>query len=529
MRKVALKDVPGLTGQLAYWAYNALDCIGTLKVSDVLETRLDPPSRRWYGFEMAAQGPAFAMQTRGILVDTLARDEAVAVVGKEVRALVRQINKFPEVSAVWDGKTKETGQCAKSTRKDLKHTWEPGVPDTPDRHCLSCGMSRFKFKAFEPSSPAQKAHLFYDLLKAKRQFGKTGELTVDDEALMRIAKQHPKIAHVAEAILEFQRLNKQLGFLKARLTPDGRYPSSFNVGAAWTDRWSSSKDPFGLGSNAQNISERHRKMFIADPGMELVYGDLSQAESNIVAHLSGDEGYIEAHKLGDPHTYVARLVWPDAANWTGDIKADKKLAKGINPTWDPAPGHDLRFQAKRIQHGGNYGLTPFGISMIAHIPVVEARAAQKAYFRAFPGIRAWQRSVAARVVNSVPVVSPLGRSVLLFGRPWDERTYKQGLAVGPQGTVAHIINIAVWRMWKELDPDRIRLLAQVHDALVWLERLGDDETLRRALQLMAIPIPVVDVNGISRYVTIKTEAERGLNWGHADPEHNPDGLQPFDF
>lgn len=529
MLKVALKDIPQLGGVKAYWAYNALDCIGTLKVRNVLKTKINPAAERWYGFEMASQGPAFAMQTRGILIDTEARDAGVRDIGKEARGLVKAINKLPIVAEVWDGKEKETGQCPNSGRKDGKHKWEPGVPDGPERKCLTCGMSRFRHKAFEPSSSPQKMHLFYDLLKAKTQYGKNGEVTTDDEALMRIAKHHPKLADLATMILDFQRLNKQLGFLKAKLTPEGRYPSSFNVGAAWTDRWSSSKNPFGLGSNAQNVAPRHRRMFIADPGREIVYADLSQAESNVVAHLSGDEGYIEAHKLGDPHTYVARLVWPDAAEWTGDIKQDKKIAKSIIFDWDPAEGHDARFQAKRIQHGSNYGLTPFGISMIAHIPVLAARTSQSAYFKAFPGIRAWQRSIAGKVENSQVLTSPLGREVSLFGRPWDEGTYKQGLAVGPQGTVAHVINIALWRIYQELDPEYLRLFAQVHDAAVWDQARGDDETLRRALTLMMVPIPVIDVNGVTRYVTIKTEAERGLNWGHYDPEENPDGLQPFDF
>lgn len=536
MRKIKLHEIPSLSGAIGYWAYNALDTIGTYRIRDVLEKRLSPSQRRWYGFEMAAQGPAFAMTTRGILVDEAARDEAVKEVGKEAFALTRAINKMALVKSVWDGHEKVTGQCPNPTRKDGKHSWQAGVPDGPDRTCTACGMSRFRAKPFEPSSSQQKMHLLYDLLGAKPQYGKTGQITADDEALMRIGKQDKRegMKELTDAIVEFQRLNKQVGFLKARLRPDGRYPSSFNVGAAKTDRWSSSKDPYGLGSNAQNIAERHRRMFIASPGKVLVYADLSQAESNIVAHLAGDEAYIEAHKLGDPHTYVARLVWPDAAKWTGDIKQDKALAKAIIPEWDPAPGHDLRFQAKRIQHGSNFGLTPFGISMIAHIPVAAARASQSAYFRAFPGIRAWQRSVQAAVQNSERLVSPLGRDLQLFGRPWDDGTYRLGLAMGPQGNVAHTINVAVWRIWSELDPDRLQLLAQVHDALLWEQAEGDADTLRRALDLMQVATPVIDVNGKERYVTIKVEAEWGKNWGHAndDPKKgplNPDGLREFHY
>jgi len=112
-------------------------------------------------------------------------------------------------------------------------------------------------------------------------------------------------------------------------------------------------------------------MFIADPGKVLCYADLKQAESLTVAYLAGDEAYIEAHKSGDTHTFVARMIWPDLP-WTGDIWKDKAWAKEHMPEWDPADGHDFRFQSKRIQHGGNYGMSPYGVARVAHIPVAEA-------------------------------------------------------------------------------------------------------------------------------------------------------------
>lgn len=224
------------------------------------------------------------------------------------------------------------------------------------------------------------------------------------------------------------------------------------------------------------------------------------------------------------HTYVTRLVWPDLP-WTGDLKRDKVIAKQ-NPEWDQAPGHDLRFQSKRIQHGSNFGLTPAGISMIAKIPMKAAAAAQRNYFRGFPNIPAWQDKVAGMVREQEPLVNPLGRKIRLFGRPWDGHTIKQGLAFLPQSTVADIINVGVWRIWNELDEpgeDIVELLAQVHDAILFQYPIDRDDLVKRAISLMKVPVPVVDIFGKLRIAEVETEAAIGLNWGKQSKD-NPDGL-----
>lgn len=523
MRTLNLLQAQTLQGQARHFAYNAVDTLGTREIADVLLPRMSPAYDRFYAFERAVQGPAMAMGSRGILVDTIERDKAVKSLRLEMSATVREINKLPEL-ARWDGMEKETGHCDHSSRKDGKHTWAKGEADTPARLCTSCGKSRFKLLPFNPNSPDQTKHLFYDLFKIKKQFNKEGLVSADEDALEKIGRKYPKLKLLADKIIVVRGLKKQIGFLSTRLSPAGRFMSTFNVGTAWTDRWSASKNAFGEGSNAQNIAERHRRMFIADPGKVIVYADLKQAESNIVAHLAGDEEYIEAHRSGDVHTYVTRLVWPDMP-WTGDLKFDKKIAKTL-PEWDQAPGHDFRFQSKRIQHGSNYGLSPFGIALIAHIPVEQAQRAQQNYFRAFPHIRAWQRWVGEKVKDQETLISPLGRPIKLFGRPWDERTYKQGLSVLPQGTVAHIINLAAWTIWDRYDPKEIQLLAQVHDALLWQQDTGTENLLRDALSAMQIPIPVIDIYGKTRYAEIEAEGAMGFNWGHAG-EDNPNGIKEF--
>lgn len=517
-------------GQIKDWVYNAADCVVTREIYNTLLPMLDddPEAKRTYAFERAVQAPAFAMTERGILVDGVAKQQEGIAVKRELGALKRKLAKLPAIVEVWDNTEKETGLCLKSTRKDNRHKWEKwekGKPET-DRVCECCGAKRLKVKPFEVTSSTQRVHLFYDLWKLPTQMSKLGNVTADKEAMMRLQNKSKKYADAIGDMLEAQNLQKQLTVLDARLSSDGRYKTGFRAGNAWTGRWSSTKNHYGEGGNAQNVAERHRHIFISDPGYLLDYGDLMQAESNIVAHLAGDETYIEAHKSGDVHTYVTRLVWPEGINgqeWTGDLKLDKPIAKQL-PEWDNVPGHDFRFQSKRIQHGSNYGLTPVGISYIAHIPQAPAFAAQGNYFKAFPGIRGWQNDVYDRVLNGEKLVNPLGRPIRLFGRPWDKHTGRQGLAFLPQSTVADIINVGVWRVWKELEPKEAQLLAQVHDALL-IQFLKDHlEIARRVMELMIVPVPVTDYKGVTRLAQVLTEAAVGKSWGHHSDEH-PDGIK----
>lgn len=505
-------------GQLKDWAYNALDTTGTREVADTLLPLLVPSTQHIYNFERALQNPAFSMMMKGVRIDTIKRAELVGQLKKELAREIKAISTMKGIVDVWDGRTLETGWCPEELGK--RHKWPKGVPDE-DRKCERCHTPRIVSKPFEPNSTAQVFHLIYDLHKIPKMKNKKGEYSVDDDVLERLGHKYSSIQHITEAIRDVRDKTKQLGSLNAKLTPNNRYHSSFNVGAAWTGRFSSSKNPYMMGGNLQNWAERHRITLIPDEGMELAYLDLKQAESNVVAHVSQDIAYIEAHRIGDVHTFVARLVWPEL-KWTGDLKQDKKIAK-VNPQWDLAPGHDFRFQAKRIQHGSNFGLTPQGISMIAHIPLIEAKKAQANYFMAFPKIRVWQEQQAIKIRNHEHLTNRLGRTILLFGRPWDPHTIKQGLAFDPQSSVADILDLAMLRMWWDMDPMQIELLAQVHDALLLQFQRGRLDILKQAISYMQIPIPVH-----GRTMIIQPEIAVGMNWGKRS-EDNPIGIEEIEL
>lgn len=534
---VGMSEVEALAGDQRFGAYACLDATGTREIYDRLKPTLTKRQERVYRWTMAQHGPTIVMGRRGIKIDLEARAKAIKELEKKSLKAVEAVQAHPLVVEVWDGTQLNTGNCPKAPAryKSPRHQWPRDVPDSPERKCTACGASRVVPAPFEPGSNDQIGHLLYDLLKVQAPGGKSGERSVDEDSLAAVRryaeglkKKHAGLTEVIDLVLEVRDCVKQLGTLRTPLSNMGRWHASFKAFGTWTGRFSSKKDCFELGANAQNIGEQHRNIFIADPGKRMGYSDLKTAESLVAGYLAGDEKYIEAHK-GDVHTRMTRLLWPEDLPWTGDDVKDKKLAKSLCPEWDQAEGHDYRFQAKRIVHGSTYGQSPYGISRLMHIPVLVARKAQDAFFSAFPLLREWQKYIYAQVVEGLPIATPFYREVTLLGRPWDEHTYKQGLALTPQSSVGDILNTALFRIYSQHDPDLIELLAQVHDAILsqWEEK-QEDKAIQAILDAMRVETPIKDIYGVTRTCVIGCEIAVGYNWGKQS-KSNPRGLVEIDL
>ena len=542
-RLITFEEADALDGQLRHWAYNSGDAAGTRAVADELLPRLRGRKERAYAFGRAVQNPAFAIGLRGVRVNEARRAKTIADLEAEVEVALATVDAHPIIQAVWDGAEKETGACGKSKRKDGKHTWSKAETEA-ERTCEQCMAPRFRRSPFNANSSAQAAHLIYDLLKVPPQKNKKGDVSADSEVLERLKLSWGRLAPLAvrkrfrsiedligwessprdniegAGILNVRALKKQLGEAKAPLTADGRYPTTINIHAAWTGRSSSSKGYMGLGGNMQNKAERMRSMYEADPGYLLVAADLKQAESLQVAYEAEDPAYVEAHQTGDVHTYVTRVLFPEM-EWTWDIRQDAKIAKSINPPWDPAPGHDLRFQAKRNTHGYAYGISPAGTARIMHILTRLAAEAHGKLDEAFPGIKqTYQARLRERVRQGLPVVTPLGREIPLLGRPWDQATYRQAYSAGPQATISDLVWLAAYYLYRDFDPHLLQILGNGYDALLFQAREHHiEEAVARVREYMTIPVLMPD----GAEMVIPVEISVGKNWGKRSKD-NPDGL-----
>lgn len=483
----------------------------------------DASALRTYRFELAQQSPAMCMMLRGVLVDESARTRALV----DLEALEeKEKQQLADICApIWDRRIlRRGGACVSYNEADqrverARHKWLRGK-EPADQFCVFCGASRLVPDGPNPNSHDQIKLLLYKCLGLPEQTNKKHEVSVDDEVLQRLIRKYPKHWDVLQGIVTCRRTRKQIGLLKSPTDPDGRWRSSFNVGATEVDRWSASKSPMRTGINIQQIAERSRHVFVADPGLWIFYADLEQAESRIVAYDAEDLDYIIAHEGDyDVHTYVARACWPELA-WTGDPSSDRALAETKT---DFDPHHDYRLYAKKVQHGGNIGMSFKGVARELHIPEKVAKEAVERLNHAFPRRLARQREIIAEITQTGSLSTFLGRRRQFFERLYDSSTHREGLAQTQQSTISWLLGIGIHRVWSQLDnavnidkapkpsdPNRVWLLAQVHDAILGMVRVGDFKTLQEVKRLMTIPLHIR-----GRTCIVPVEVLYGYNW-HKD-------------
>lgn len=383
-----------------------------------------------------------------------------------------------------------------------------------------------------PNSWQQVEVFFYDYLQLppvwqydhKTKQRKRG---TNREALEKLRDTYPSVRPFVNAILAFREANKLAGVFKKGLEPvTHRLRCQFSPSGTETGRLSSQTNPFGRGTNAQNLNDRVRRVVEAPPGFLIAYPDLKTAESFAVGFLSKSRKYIEAC-AADLHTTVARLVWPFLP-WTPDRKVAKEIAERKFYR-----DFSYRDMAKRGGHGTNYYGT--AVTMARHLKVETKVIAefQEKYFNAFPEIQEWHLEVISEVQRAGKMVTPLGRERQFWGRPDDPATHREAIANGPQSLVADVmdeglIQVQEWLI-KECDYARIMahtdagLLAQAHDAGMFLIPIdGAGEILREILERMVYPVDFGELGVMS----IPAEMSIGLNWGK-HKEKNPAGLREW--
>lgn len=288
---------------------------------------------------------------------------------------------------------------------------------------------------------------------------KTGPST-DVEVLEKLDGDPEVTTPLPGLILEYRQLAKLVGTylvaLKACINPEtGRVHARFNQVSTATGRLSSS-DP-----NLQNIPIRSdlgrdiRRAFVADPGCVLVTADYSQVELRILAHLSGDDGLLEAFAAGeDIHRAVAAEVF------------------GVRPD---QVNTEQRGAAKMVNFGIVYGITPYGLSRRLGEGTSVARASQiiADYKARFSGIESFLEDCVdqARAEGWVETIKGRRRTIHnIDSSNRQEQALAERLAINSvvQGSAADLIKIAMVNLYAKLGALHAdaRLVLQVHDELV---------------------------------------------------------------
>jgi len=310
---------------------------------------------------------------------------------------------------------------------------------------------------FNVGSPKQLGDVLFNRMNLPKpvKYGKGRMISTAVDVLEELAENYP----IARMVLDYRQLTKlkstYVDALPALIkSATGRLHTTFGQTGTATGRLSSANP------NLQNIPIRTelgrgiRAAFIAEPGHVLLTADYSQIELRLLAHFSGDRLLVEAYRRGDDiHTLTASQVF------------------GVPPLMVTS---DHRRQAKVVNFGIVYGLSPFGLSQQLGIEPSEAKQFITNYFEKYEGVRKFIDRTLEEARHDMKVKTLFGRVRPIpdiNSKNANQRGFAERTAVNTplQGTAADLIKIAMIRIDAILRERGLksRMTLQVHDELVF--------------------------------------------------------------
>lgn len=322
-------------------------------------------------------------------------------------------------------------------------------------------------KEINLSSPKQlQAVLFEDLGMTGTKAVKTG-FSTNAETLTTLFEQtgHPFLEKLLEH-RELTKMRQMVEIISRGVATDGRVHTSYVQTGTSTGRLSSENPNLQNIPIKSDIGKTIRDCFLVGEGFEtLLTADYSQIEMRIMAHLSGDEGLIEAFNAGeDLHRFVGARVF------------------GVPPE---AVTPAMRSKVKAMSYGLVYGLSEYGLAKQLKMSNSEAKQLMADYFDRFGGVRTYLASVVDGAKLNGYTVTTFGRR-----RPFDdlkspifqirENARRAALNAPIQGTAADIMKLAMVNIATKMTNLSLksRMLLQVHDELVFEVANGELDVLR---------------------------------------------------
>jgi DNA polymerase-1 len=350
---------------------------------------------------------------------------------------------------------------------------------------------------FNVASPKQIQEVLYDRLKLPvLRKTPTGQPSTAENVLQDLAVEFD----LPRLILEFRGLAKLKSTYTDKLplqvsAKTGRVHTSYHQAVAATGRLSST-DP-----NLQNIpirtaeGKRIREAFITEPGCLMLSVDYSQIELRIMAHLSNDEGLMQAFYEGkDIHRATAAEVF---GLDTEEVSSDQ------------------RRHAKAINFGLIYGMSAFGLARQLHIERAQAQEYVDLYFSRYPGVKQFMDNTRETAAKVGYVETVFGRRLYLpeiNSSNHNRRQYAERTAINApmQGTAADLIKLAMlavdkWLVEKAIDA---KVIMQVHDELVLEVNASAIDGVKKTVMKLMTEVATLNV-------PLEVDAGVGSNWAEA--------------
>lgn len=353
-------------------------------------------------------------------------------------------------------------------------------------------------EAFNLGSTKQLQHILFEKM-ALPVIKKTpkGAPSTAEEVLQELALDY----ELPQKIMEYRGLTKLKNTYTDKLPKmihhaSGRVHTSYHQAITATGRLSST-DP-----NLQNIPIRNaegrqvRQAFVARKAHKIVAADYSQIELRIMAHLSSDEGLLNAFSQGkDIHKATAAEVF--------DVPLEQVSV-------------EQRRSAKAINFGLIYGMSAFGLAKQLNISRYDAQAYMDLYFERYPGVMTYMESTREGAKKMGYVSTVFGRRLYLPDINASNGARRKGaeraaINAPMQGSAADIIKkamIAVAQWIEQIDGEGIQMLMQVHDELVF--EIAEEKVEQYTAKIISLM-----ENAVSLKVPLIVEAGIGNNWDEA--------------
>ena len=268
------------------------------------------------------------------------------------------------------------------------------------------------------------------------EFTETGNPSTSEDSLQQLRltvknPDNPK-AIFLDNLLDLRGLQKMYTtFIEGwhdKTQDDNKLHGSFKIHGTTSGRLSSS-EPNLQQIPKTSVDPNIKKQLVAAPGTLYISSDFSQAELRIMAHLSGDETYLQAFASGnDPHLAIACKKYHVPYDEILPIYKDEKH-----------PDHKIwsvrRKQAKQLAFGLIYGIGPALLAVKLSDPksgiIVtkeEAKQQMDEYFAEHPALQKFK-------AKQERILKKQGFIKSLFGRKrrlpqiWSENHDEQAYAI----------------------------------------------------------------------------------------------------
>ena len=350
---------------------------------------------------------------------------------------------------------------------------------------------------FNLGSPKQLQEILYEKLGLPI-IKKTpkGQPSTAESVLQELSMDFP----IVQDILSYRAISKLKSTYTDKLpkmvnSNTGRVHTSYHQAVTATGRLSSS-DP-----NLQNIpirseeGRRIREAFIAPDGYKILAADYSQIELRIMAHLSRDQGLMDAFAKGqDIHQATAAEIF--------STNIDEVTA-------------NQRRSAKAINFGLIYGMSAFGLSKQLQITRAEAQNYIEQYFDRYPQVKHYMDETKQSAKKMGYVETVFGRRLYLAdieSSNYQRRQYAERSAINApmQGTAADLIKMAMILLHQKIREESFeaKIIMQVHDELVIEVNENQSDELSEITTSVMSEISKLDVD-------LKVDADIGNNWDEA--------------